>query len=74
MTDMNDWTSNIRDARRFDSKEDAQARLDPVGDMAWGCKVLAKCVGRINEDYIVLVETETNDGGGSRLALYRGNP
>ena len=37
-------------------------------------RVLAKCVGHINEDYIVLVETETNDGGGSRLALYRGDP
>ena len=66
-----DWTSQIGDARRFDSEAEAQARLSEVGEVAWGCKVLNKCVGRINEGYIVLVETETNDGGGSRLALYR---
>lgn len=72
MADRNSWTSRLEDARRFDSKEEAQARLAEVGEVAWGCKVLNKWVGTDKGEHpIVLVEVETIDGSESRLFLYR---
>lgn len=71
----NDWTTRLADAKHFDSKEEAEARLGDVGEMAWGCKVLRKCVGAVDMDGtmqpVVLVEVEIADGGESRLFLYR---
>ena len=69
------WTTRLADAKRFNSKDEAQARLEQVGEVAWGCKVLDKCVGAVStggeQHPIVLVEVEIMDGSGSRLFLYR---
>ena len=71
----NDWTTQLADAKRFDSKKEAQARLAEVGEVAWGCKVLNKCVGAVDTkgmmQPVVMVEVETIDGSESRLFLYR---
>ena len=75
MTDENSWTSCLADAKRFDSKEEAEARLAEVGDTAWACKVVNKCVGSMSKggvDHpVVIVEVETIDGSESRLFLFR---
>ena len=39
MMDDDLWVSLLKDARRFDSQAEAQARLDQVGEKAWGRKV-----------------------------------
>ena len=75
MADKDSWTSSLSDAKHFSSREEAEARLAEVGEVAWGCKVLRRCVGGVQlgdvMHPIVIVEVATIDGSGSRLFLYR---
>ena len=70
------WTTRREDARGFETKEDAEARLDQVGDKAWGFTILAKGVEefkRRGQDlFAVFADTETVDRESIRLDELRG--
>ena len=63
------WTSHPSEARRFDTKAEAEAALATVGETVWAGRVVQKDVGGWREHPIVLVDIEYEDGRELRLFL-----
>ena len=63
------WTSRPNEARRFDTKAEAEAALAKVGETAWAGEVVQKGVGGWRDHPIVYVDIAYEDGRKSRLFL-----